>query len=180
MRFAQGTEAEGVVEQSQGRAAQVQGSGSGSGASTDSTQHTVTCTCMHTHTCMRMHPPLCAGSPDVGIVVQALQCGHHAVKRGLRDARVQRACSDGAWAGGRELGMHTEQVLQRRLRSICTPPIALPTTHPPLYTPTCDEEQVRLLQQLHMHACEAVEEGLGEALAPAALLQAAFRAQVGG
>ncbi len=79
----------------------------------------------------RLHSMVGAGPgraclPDVCVVVQALQGGHHAGQRGRRDARVQR--------GG-------------------------------------DEQQVGLLQQLHVHAGEAVEEGLGQALASAALLQ---------
>jgi hypothetical protein len=35
-----------------------------------------------------------------------------------------------------------------------------------------NEQQVCLLQQLHVHPGEAVEEGAGQALAPTALLQA--------
>ena len=40
-----------------------------------------------------------------------------------------------------------------------------------MHPPTCNEQQVGALQQLHVHAGEAVEEGLGQALAPAAFLR---------
>ena len=46
---------------------------------------------------------------------------------------------------------------------------------------TCYEQQVLRLQQLDVHPAEAVEEGLGQALAPPALLQGVLgRKQVEG
>lgn len=40
-----------------------------------------------------------------------------------------------------------------------------------MHPPTCNEQQVGALQQLHVHAGEAVEEGLRQALAPTTLLR---------
>lgn len=50
-----------------------------------------------------------------------------------------------------------------------------------LLTLTCYEEQILRAQQLHVNPAEAVEEGLGQALAPAPLLQGVLgRKQVEG